>query len=170
MTKPAGGLRDRRRPDVMELLARARPASLDPGQDPRRQGAESTRRAAAGTAAAGAAPAGPAGAGPGPAPPRRARLPRGAVLAGTGLTAAAAAVAVAVLVATTGGTGTPPGGRARSPVLLTAAMVHQVASASRSALARSGQATVSYTSSQNGVPGDSRTDVIPFSGTNWNAG
>jgi hypothetical protein len=75
---------------------------------------------------------------------------------------------VAVLVATTGGTGTGPGGRTRSPVLLTAAMVHQVASASRSALARSGQATVSYTSSQNGVPGDSSTDVITFSGRNWN--
>jgi hypothetical protein len=90
------------------------------------------------------------------------------VLAGTGLTAAAAAVAVAVLVAGAGGTGTGSGGRTRSPVLLTAAMVRQVASASRSALARSGRATVSYTSTQNGVPGDSSTDVITFSGQNWN--
>src|SRR5436190_7620779 len=165
MTKPAGGLRDRRRPDVMELLARARPASLDPGgQDPQRQAAEIAPLAAAGTTAAGTAPTRPAGAGPQPAPPRRARrLPRGAVLAGTGLTAAAAAVAVAVLVASAGGTGTAPGGRTRSPVLLTAAMVHEVASASRSALARSGRATVSYTSTQNGVPGDSSTDVITFS-------
>ena len=32
MSKAAGGLRDRRRRDVLELLARARPASLDPGQ------------------------------------------------------------------------------------------------------------------------------------------
>ena len=209
MTKSAGGLRDRRRPDVMELLARARPASLDPGQDPQRQAAEIARMvatgtagprpvaartvaagtaaagtaaagtaaawtAAAGTAAAGIAAAGPTGAGPtgaGPEPvlPRRARrLPRGAVLAGAGLTAAAAAVAVAVVAASAGGTGTAPGSRARGPVLLTAAMVHQVASASRSALARSGRATVSYASSQNGVPQDSGTEVITFSGKNWN--
>src|SRR5690242_12940753 len=169
MTKPAGGLRDRRRPDVMELLARARPASLDPGQDPQRQAAEIARLAAAGTTAAGAAPAGPGGAGPEPAPPRRARrLPRGTVLAGTGLTAAAAAVAVAVLVAGAGGPATAPGGRTRNPVLLTATMVHQVASASRSALARSGRAMVSVTSTQNGVPGDSSSDVITFSGKNWN--
>ena len=185
MTKPAGGLRDRHRPDVMELLARARPVSLDRGQDPRRQAAEIARLTAAGTAAAGTtvaaataaagtraagpAAAGPAGAGPEPAPPRRAwRPPRAAVLAGTGLTAAAAAVAVAVLAAGAGGTGTAPGGRTRGPVLLTAAMVHQVASASRSALARSGRATVSATSTQNGVPGDNSTDVITFSGKNWN--
>ena len=32
MSKAAGGLRDRRRRDVLELLARARPASLDQGQ------------------------------------------------------------------------------------------------------------------------------------------
>jgi len=43
MTKPAGGLRDRRRPDVMELLVRARPVSLDRGLDPRRQAAEIAR-------------------------------------------------------------------------------------------------------------------------------
>jgi hypothetical protein len=90
------------------------------------------------------------------------------VLAGTGLTAIAAAVAVAVLAVSPGGTGTTQRGRARSPVLLTAAMVHQVASASRAALARSGRATVSTTSTQNGVPGYSSTDVITFSGKNWN--
>ena len=169
MTRPPGGLRDRRRPDVMELLARARPASLDPGQDPQWQAAEMARLAAAGTTAARAAPTGPTGAASGPVPPRPARrLPRAAVLAGTGLTAAAAAVAVAVLVASAGGTGTAPGGRSRSPVLLTAAMVHQVASASRSALARSGRATVNSTSTVNGVPGDSSTDVITFAGKNWN--
>src|SRR6516165_973611 len=180
MTKPAGGLRDRRRPDVMELLVRARPVSLDRGLDPRRQAAEIARLTAAGTTAAGTAvaaataaagtrAAGPAGAGPEPAPPRRARRPpRAAVLAGTGLTAAAAAVAVAVLAVGVGGTGTAPGGRTRGPVLLTAGMVHQVASASRLALARSGRATVSATSTQNGVPGDNSTDVITFSGKNWN--
>src|SRR6516225_9195170 len=130
MTKPAGGLRDRRRPHVMELLARARPASLDPGQDPQRQAAEIARMVATGTAgprpvaartvSAGTAAAGPTGAGAEPVLPRRARrLPRGAVLAGTGLTAAAAAVAVAVVVASAGGTGTAPGSRARGPVLLT---------------------------------------------------
>src|SRR5215471_5227497 len=169
MTKPAGGLRDRPRPDVMELLARARPASLDPGQEPQRQAAEIARLAAAGTVAAGTTATGPAGAGPEPAQPRRVRrLPRATVLAGTGMTAAAAAVAVAVLVANAGGTGTAPGGRTRSPVLLTAAMVHHVATATLSALARSGRATVSYASTQNGVPGDTSTDVITFSGTNWN--
>jgi hypothetical protein len=187
MTKPTGGLRDRRRRDVMELLARARPASLDPGQDPRRRAAEIGRLVAAGTAlaetasdgtaAAGTAPAGSARAGSTRAGSTRAgsesaplrparRGPRAAVLAGTGLTAAA--VAVVVLAASPGGTGAGPGGRTRGPVLLTAAMVHQVASASRSALARSGRATISYTSTQNGVPGDSSTDVITFSGKNWN--
>jgi hypothetical protein len=164
MTKPAGGLRDRRRPDVMALLARARPAGLDPGQDPQRQAAEIARLAAAGTAATSGA-----GARPEPAQPRPARrLPRATVLAGAGLTAAAAAVAVAVLVASAGGTGTTPGGRTRGPVVLTAAMVHQVASASRSAFARSGRATVISTSTVNGVPGDTSTDVITFSGKNWN--
>ena len=61
MTKSAGGLRDRRRRDVMELLARARPASLDPGQGPQPQAAEIARVAAARTA------------GPGPSPLSRGR-------------------------------------------------------------------------------------------------
>ena len=203
MTRPTGGLRSRGRRDVMELLARARPASLDPGQDPQRQAAEVARLAAAGTpearpvatgttvaqsaaaqgaaartetvqsAGAGMAGTGTAGTRTETAPPRLAqRVPRAAVLTGTGVTAAAAAVAVAVLAATAGGTGNAggpaPGARTRGPVLLTAAMVHQVASASRSALARSGRATIGYTSTQNGVPGDSGTDVITFSGKNWN--
>ena len=73
-----------------------------------------------------------------------------------------------VLAVSPSGTGTTQRGRAHSPVLLTAAMVHQVASASRSALARSGRATISYTSTQDGVPGYSSTDVISFSGKNWN--
>ena len=168
MTKPAGGLRSRRRPDVMELLARARPASLDPRHDPQRPAVETARLAAAGTTAAGTRAAAPTGAGPGLVPPRPARrVPRAAVLTGIGLTAAGA-VAAAVLAAGPGGTGIAPGGRTRSPVLLTAAMVHQVASASRSALARSGRATISITSTQDGVPGDSSTDVIAFSGKNWN--
>src|SRR6516225_3339033 len=98
MTKPAGGLRDRRRPDVMELLARARPASLNSGQDPQQRAAEIARLAATGTAAAGATTARPlaggstaagpaglgpaglglAGAGPEPAVPRPARRLPGA--------------------------------------------------------------------------------------------
>ena len=169
MSKPAGGLRGRRRPDVLELLARARPASLDPRHDPQRPAVEVARLAAAGTKAAGTTAAAPTGAGPGPAPPRPARrVPRAAVLTGIGLTAAAGAVAVAVLAAGTGGTGTAPGGRTRGPVLLTAAMVHQVANASRSALARSGRAMISSTSTQNGVPQDYSTDIITFSGKNWN--
>src|SRR5262249_59195843 len=60
MTKPTGRLRYRRRPDVMDLLARACPASLDPGQDPQRQAAEIARLAAAGTAPAGTGLAGAA--------------------------------------------------------------------------------------------------------------
>jgi hypothetical protein len=47
-------------------------------------------------------------------------------------------------------------------------MVRQVASASRSALALSGRATISYTSTQYGVAQDSGTDVITYSGKNWN--
>jgi len=210
MTKPTGRLRYRRRPDVMDLLARACPASLDPGQDPQRQAAEIARLAAAGTAPAGTglagtapagiapagiapagiapagtapagtglagtapagtAPAGiaPAGIAPAGAPRPGRRLPRAAVLTGTAVTAAAAALAVAVLAASAGGTGIAPGGPNRAPVLLTAAMVRQVASASRVALALSGRATISYTSAQNGVPQGSSTDVITFSGKNWN--
>src|SRR5262249_41914916 len=75
---------------------------------------------------------------------------------------------VAVLAASAGGTGIAPGGPNRAPVLLTAATVRQVASASRAALALSGRATISYTSAQNGVPQGSSTDVITFSGKNWN--
>ena len=172
MTKPAGGTRDRRHGDVMELLARARPASLDRGRAGPRPAEAAARlaaadRTAADYAAADREVAGHAGAGPVTARPAR-RMPRAAVLTGTGLTATVAAVAVVVLAVGAGGTGTAPGGRTRGPVLLTAAMVRQVASASRSALALSGRATISYTSSQNGAPQDSGTDIITFSGRNWN--
>jgi hypothetical protein len=210
MTKPAGGLRGRRRGDVMELLARARPASLDPGQARPRAAEVAARLAAAdyasadyasadyaladylpaGHAPAGHAPAGhapadylPAGhapadreaaghAGAGPVavrPPRR--MPRAAVLTGTGLIAAAAAVAVTVLTVSAGGQGGTrfaPRGGARAPALLTAAMVRQVASASRSALALSGRATISYRNTQAGKLQVTGTDRITFSGKNWN--
>jgi hypothetical protein len=162
MTKLPGGLRDRRRPDVMELLARARPASLDPAQDRPQRAAEIVRM----TTAAEVSTA------PGVAARPSRRMPRTAVLTGTGLTAAAAAVAVTALVVSTGGQGgtgsAAHGGGTRAPALLTAAMVRQVASASRSALALSGRATISYRDSQAGVLQVTGTDRITFSGKNWN--
>ena len=165
MTKPAGGLRDRRRPDVMELLARARPARLDPGAGAPQPGEAATQLAAADLPQPTASPA------PVPAAPRPRRMPRAAVLAGAGLTAAAAAIAVAMLAASTGGPARPivaVKGGIHAPVLLTAAMVRQVASASRSALALSGRATISYRNSQAGVLQVIGTDRIRFSGKNWN--
>jgi len=175
MTKPAGGLRGRRRGDVMELLARARPASLDPGQAGPGPAEVAARLAAADYAPADHAvadreAAGRAGAGPVAARPPR-RISRAAVLTGTGLTAAAAAVAVTVLAISAGGqggTGVAARGGARAPVLLTAAMVRQVASASRSALALSGRATISYRNTQAGKLQVIGTDRITFSGKNWN--
>jgi hypothetical protein len=194
----------------MELLARARPASLDPGQSGPKPAEVAARhaaadhvaadlsagdhvaadlaaadRAAAGhagaghagaghvavdLAAVGYAGAGHAGAGPLAVRPRR-RIPRAAVLTGTGLTAAAAAVAVTVLAVSAGGqggTGAAARGGTRAPVLLTAAMVRQLASASRSALALSGQATISYRNTQAGKLQVAGTDHITFSGKNWN--
>lgn len=176
MTKPAVGLRGRRRPDVMELLARARPASLGPGQAAAQPAEAAARLAAADYAAADywAAErevAAHAGAGPRRAAGRPARRsPRVAVLTGTGLAAAAVAVAVlATSAGSQGGTGTGArGAGARAPVLLTAAMVRQVASASRSALALSGQATISYRNTQAGALQVTGTDRITFSGKNWN--
>ncbi len=168
MTKPTGGLRYRRRPDVMELLTRARPASLDPGRPAERLTEAAARLAVADHAAAGTA-ADHAAAGTAARPARR--LPRVAPLTGTGLTAAAVAVAVAVAVLAGGRPG--PGGAAhgggtRAPALLTAAMVRQVASASRSALALSGRATISYRNTQAGALQTTGTDRITFSGKNWN--
>jgi len=168
MTKPTGGLRDRRRGDVLELLARARPASLDPGQAGPRLAEAAARLAAADGAAADREVAGHGGAGPVAAHKAR-RMPRAAVLTATGLTAAAAVLAVTVLAVNAGGTGGAAQGRGtRAPVLLTAAMVRQVASASRSALALSGRATISYRNSQSGVLQVTGTDRITFSGKNWN--
>jgi hypothetical protein len=183
MIKLAGGPRDRRG-DVMELLARARPASLNPRQAGPQPAEAAARLAAADSAAPDhAAPqhtaadhevAGHAGAAPVAARPVR-RMPRAAVLAGTGLTAAAAAVAVTVLAVSPGGQGgtdstgsAAHGGGTRAPALLTAAMVRQVASASRSALALSGRATISYRNTQAGKLQATGTDRITFSGKNWN--
>jgi hypothetical protein len=92
---------------------------------------------------------------------RRGRLAAVAV----GLTAAGCAAALAV---------SQPGGPAVRPragatrIVLTAAMVRHVASASRSALAASGEAVISYRNSQGGVLQDYGTDDVTFSGANWN--
>jgi len=98
-------------------------------------------------------------------------MPRVAVLTGTGLIAVATAT-VTVLAVSAGGQGgaggTAHAGGTRAPVLLTAAMVRQVASASRSALALSGQATISYRNTQAGALQVTGTDHITFSGRNWN--
>jgi hypothetical protein len=172
MTKPAEGLRGRRRGDVMELLARARPASLEPGQAGLRPAEVAARLAAADYASAdhagaGRERAGHIGAGTAIRPPRR--ISRAAVLTGSGLAAAAVAVTVlAVSAGGQGGTGVAGRGGTRTPVLLTAAMVRQVASASRSALALSGRATISYRNTQAGKLQVTGTDRITFSGKNWN--
>lgn len=62
-----------------------------------------------------------------------------------------------------------PGSAGRSgSVVLTAAMVRHLASASRSAMAFSGRAVIRYTDTQNGALQDSGTDDITFSGKSWN--
>jgi hypothetical protein len=159
MSKAAGGLREHRRRDVMDLLARARPASLDPPA-----AAPSAEQMVARVMAAQDAPSACAQPSRAGRAPRAGRPPRArrAVLAGTGLTVTAGAAAIAVLMATAG-IGAPPSG------MITAAMVRRVATASRSALAASGQAVVAYrTTGQGGVLQDSGTDSITFSGKNWN--
>jgi hypothetical protein len=166
MSNPASEVRTSRR-DVMELLARARPASLDRGP----AGAAHAREAAARIVVSGDPAAAPAGQVPGrtPAPhpgpaARRPRRRRAAALAGAGL--AAAATAVAVVLATGGG---PAGGPApaRSTVL-TAAMVRRVARASALAMATSGRAITRYSTSQDGALQVSGTDDMTFAGKNWN--
>jgi hypothetical protein len=75
--------------------------------------------------------------------------------------AAAAVAAVAVVVATAGGSAPPS-------TVLTAAMVQRVASASRLALAQSGQAEITYRQTQNGALQVFGTHRIAFAGKNWN--
>lgn len=166
MTKPASGLRDRRGRDVMELLAQARPASLDPAGDDPAQARAAARILVAGAPPVTTGPAAPDGtrrAGvPGPVSrPRRRR----ALLAGTGLTATAAGTALAVALATGGG---QPQAVQKSSAVLTAAMVRHVASASALALATSGRAVTRYRTSQDGAPQVSGTDDMTFAGKNWN--
>jgi hypothetical protein len=75
---------------------------------------------------------------------------------------AAAVAAAAVTVATAGGSAPPPS------TVLTAAMVQRVASASRLALAQSGQAEITYRQTQNGALQVFGTHRIAFAGKNWN--
>ena len=166
MTEPASGLRDRRGRDVMELLAQARPASLDPADADPAQARAAARILVAGAPPVTAGPAAPDGTrrtgAPGPAPrPRRRR----ALLAGAGLTATAAGTAFAVALATGGG---QPQAVQKSSAVLTAAMVRHVASASALALATSGRAVTRYRTSQDGSPQVSGTDDMTFAGKNWN--
>jgi hypothetical protein len=93
-------------------------------------------------------------------------------------TAACVAAAVVLVVAVTGGgTGaqqrhaTAAGGRDAkhtSTVTVTAAMVRRLAAASKSALAYSGRALVSYTDSGQAVQPSYGTEAITFSGSSWN--
>lgn len=82
-----------------------------------------------------------------------------AAAAGVAAVSCAAALGVSQLAA--------PGGR-RGEVILTAATVRRIASASRSAMAFSGQAIIRYADTQNGTLQDSGSDDISFSGKNWN--
>ncbi len=75
----------------------------------------------------------------------------------------AAAVAVAVLLATGGGGAVQP-----NSAVLTAAMVHRMASASRLALAHSGKAVITYRQRTNGALAVTGSFGIRFAGKNWN--
>lgn len=88
-----------------------------------------------------------------------------AVLAGAGLAMVAVCAAVAVALATVSGEGPAPAGSA----VLTAAMVRQVASASRSALERSGRAGYITRELINGVLQGSLIGDYRFSGSNWDS-
>jgi hypothetical protein len=94
-----------------------------------------------------------------PPKPRPRRI--AAVLTAAAAVGSAAAIAVQLASPASG----PAGGQ---KVILTAAMVRHVASASRSALANSGRAEISYRDTQDGVLQDTGTDDITFSGRNWN--
>ncbi len=56
----------------------------------------------------------------------------------------------------------------RQPAVLTAATVHAMASKSRLALARAGQAAISYRQTDNGAWRGSGKDTISFARGNWN--
>lgn len=87
--------------------------------------------------------------------------------------APAAAAVVAVALAVSGGSSVvAPVAKSKpaplKPVVLTAAMVKQVASESRLALAHSGRAAISYRTTENGKLNGTGIDRITFDGKNWN--
>jgi hypothetical protein len=95
---------------------------------------------------------------------RRGRL--GAIVAGVAALACAGALVASQL-------GGAPGARRQASIrkaqaVLTAAVLRQVATASRLALAHSGRAVVQSRTVQNGVLQSTGTDVITFAGKNWN--
>jgi hypothetical protein len=183
MKSLTAGPRGRRPGDALALLARARPASLDRGPIDLARAHEVAARlaAAADGLAAGTAAGPPAASGPAASPagqhlaprspsarphrpPVRGHRPhRRMALAGAGLAVAGGAVAAAVLAATGNSPVPPP-----RPAVLTAAMVRQLATASRLALADSGRAVISYRVAQDGVLQQTGSDDITFSGKNWN--
>jgi hypothetical protein len=81
---------------------------------------------------------------------------------------AAAAAAAVTLAVSGGGSVVPAKSPLGKPAVLTAAMVKRVASESRSAMAHSGQATISYRMTDNGKPNGAGGDRITFAGKNWN--
>jgi hypothetical protein len=96
----------------------------------------------------------------------RARLV--AVGIGVAALACAGALAATQLSGSPGTARRAPGHRAPAPVVLTAAMVRRVASASRLALAHSGRVVVYSRETTDGALRNTSTDVITFSGKNWN--
>jgi hypothetical protein len=82
-----------------------------------------------------------------------------------GVPVTAAAVAVSVLVAGGGSAGSLP----VSSAVVTAATVHEMANASRLALAHSGRVVIAYRERTNGALQDTGKYGITFSGNNWNA-
>jgi hypothetical protein len=90
----------------------------------------------------------------------------GAIVAGVAALACAGALVAGQL-------GGPTGARRHAPprksqAVLTAAVLRQVATASRLALARSGRAVVRSRTLQDGVLQSTGTDIITFAGKNWN--
>jgi hypothetical protein len=83
---------------------------------------------------------------------------------------AAAGCAAALVATQLGGSGTATAIRPaqKTPVILTAAAVRHLASASRLALAHAGQAVITSQQTLNGVLQQTSTDNITFTGGNWN--
>jgi hypothetical protein len=93
--------------------------------------------------------------------------------AGVGLAAAGCAAGLVIVSASPGapasaGAGAPQARPSHGATFVTAAMIKHVASASRSALANSGQERISYLSVKNGAMTSSGTDTVTYSGSDWN--